>query len=1042
MPCYVAQEKTQAFEEPKALKMTTQTFLQQLVAVEDGEAFNAAWDAFFLDPVRVVELSPLVTKEIAAAVLQAGVNWNGSGWTTSRASKQLFSLVNVALVSGDIGQYRNSFLFALALLWEVEVPTLELGDKASESAFALAQFFAEACSEEAEMHGEDQAQATQKKQENATEEDKPAEAPMEWDEVLLPLPAELQKIWTEVAAGTRKLPLSSLLDELPRFEGLPAKPAENNFRQQGKSQQDRLLRSYQQSLLHLLRIMVTAYSAQTVQDSNVRFRMGWQLISELYHRIHNDRKEASIPGSTPVQTSLLFGREDLATMSLAARVNMYKGWRPVQGKSYRFRVTGNVTKFKVKSYNVLSPPGFQFRGFKGKGFRRPFQIGSGRGYPSSSPQGKGVKTTQFRAKAAIHFLSSQAKTAIEVVGSTCPRRSFVKHCLWSGPGLARANIVSFSMLPVPRPDFNCQDLDSRIFGNWSLPKGTFSGDKIFNSLVCAEQEGRGGEKHRLIADCRVLNKFLNPQKFRLDHWKDIYPFLEKGMWGCKIDLQHAYFHMHNHPKLLPYMRINLGEEIFQFNSAVFGLNILPQKFMALMKVPLKTWRQRGLIIFVYLDDILILGKTKGQAKKSVDIVLQTLQEAGLTINPKKSTPCPTQILEHLGFTINFGDGTILVPQEKLKKIRKEMGKIITHQKLSPRKVAAILGSVRSFLTAMPFLRAFMTHTLNFVNQFSPQGWDKQQLVPPLLKEEVQKLKVLMHTWLGRKMGDKCIIKDLHSDSSTFAWGGLRPDWGHYPGFLERKFHSPYKFKGVGRSSPHHKKFFQAGGQGQHPCGQHSCLFIFAQGGGGRKEGLNQIMQDLWTWCMEHKIQVHTTLTTSEKAIADQVSRPKMDHGDYSLDDKVFQQIMEEFSPWTGKEEIIWDTFASPGNRKTKFFISRFPHWEAGLVNALHCSLDQVNFCYSNPPWNLITRWLLRLKKNPHIKCLMVTPWWVSTVWWPLLVKLRVPKSPVLVIRPRSGLFTNCMGQQMAPTRWPLICTLLSGDCWNSKKFRLKPSKTI
>ena len=31
-------------------------------------------------------------------------------------------------------------------------------------------------------------------------------------------------------------------------------------------------------------------------------------------------------------------------------------------------------------------------------------------------------------------------------------------------------------------------------------------------------------KHRLISDCRVLNKFLTPKTFRLDHWKDTFPF--------------------------------------------------------------------------------------------------------------------------------------------------------------------------------------------------------------------------------------------------------------------------------------------------------------------------------------------------------------------------------------------------------------------------------------------------------------------------------------------------------------------------------------
>ena len=77
----------------------------------------------------------------AAALLKEGANWTGLGWNTGRASKRLHDLVGVPLVSADFNQYKYSFLYALAMLWSIEVPTMELSDRASEAAFALVSLF-------------------------------------------------------------------------------------------------------------------------------------------------------------------------------------------------------------------------------------------------------------------------------------------------------------------------------------------------------------------------------------------------------------------------------------------------------------------------------------------------------------------------------------------------------------------------------------------------------------------------------------------------------------------------------------------------------------------------------------------------------------------------------------------------------------------------------------------------------------------------------------------------------------------------------------
>ena len=82
-------------------------------------------------------------------------------------------------------------------------------------------------------------------------------------------------------------------------------------------------------------------------------------------------------------------------------------------------------------------------------------------------------------------------------------------------------------------------------------------------------------------------------------------------------------------------------------------------------------------------------------------------------------------------------------------------------------------------------------------------------------------------------------------------------------------------------------------------------------------------------------------------------------------------------------------------------------------------------------------WLSRLRENPHVVCMTVTPLWASTVWLSLLVKLQKPHTKALVIPTFQGMFENCWGQDMPAPRWPLLCTMLSQKAYKSNRCHLQ-----
>jgi hypothetical protein len=559
-------------------------------------------------------------------------------------------------------------------------------------------------------------------------------------------------------------------------------------------------------------------------------------------------------------------------------------------------------------------------------------------------------------------------------------------------------------------------------------------------FVIRKAEPQGGEKLRLISDCREINKGLEAPHFKLDHWKEIFPHLQKGMWATKVDLKNAYFHLELSSAIKPFIRMKIGERNFQMEGACFGLSSLPYWWMQLMNVLLKKWRKQGMQVFIYLDDILLIAKSKNLAEKQTGILLQDLVSSGLTINFKKSKTSPSQLVDHLGFQMNLAQGNLQVPQAKLKSIRKELGKFITQTTMNCRKAAAILGQVRSFLTALPCLRAFTDHLVRFVDQSVHQGWDKKLPIPPIVKDQVQEIGVLLRSWEGRSFNSQCSVRKIHSDSSDLGWGAIDLSSGAQ---LQEFWRSE---KGLHINIKELKAAIAAVQSLARP-GENVFLSIdnqvaysYLRKEGGRLPKFNSLMRPFLNWCHSQKIKITPNWVRSEEMLADGLSRWGFDRGVYTLNLTIFQEMLKIFSD--AKFSPTVDMFASPGNKKFPQFVSRWPHHQAVAVNALECPLQQFRDVYANPPWSLILQWLMRLKSNPHLICLTVIPQWVGTVWWPLLTRLRIRNTPVVLIEPREGLFQNCLGEDMPPTRWPLLCLLLSGKAYRENKFHLKISHYI
>ena len=113
--------------------------LQSLIIVDEQARVNA-WTEFLFN-IDQVKLLGCPASVLTKQVLAAGAEWPDTGWNTSSASKRVWSLTGIALVSAQLSDYLHSWLFALALHWDLDVPEISLAPGAAGVAFALSALF-------------------------------------------------------------------------------------------------------------------------------------------------------------------------------------------------------------------------------------------------------------------------------------------------------------------------------------------------------------------------------------------------------------------------------------------------------------------------------------------------------------------------------------------------------------------------------------------------------------------------------------------------------------------------------------------------------------------------------------------------------------------------------------------------------------------------------------------------------------------------------------------------------------------------------------
>jgi hypothetical protein len=214
---------------------------------------------------------------------------------------------------------------------------------------------------------------------------------------------------------------------------------------------------------------------------------------------------------------------------------------------------------------------------------------------------------------------------------------------------------------------------------------------------------------RFCVDYRKLNNVTKKDAYPLPRIDDNLDALSGAQWFSTLDLISGYWQVKMAPEDKAKTAFSVGRGgLYQFLTMPFGLCNAPATFQRLMEKVLMGLQWE--IAVLYLDDIIVFGRTVPEHLSRLEQVFDRLRKAGLKLKPSKCAILKRKV-EFLGHVVS-AQGVEVDPAKT--------------QKVAEWPTPASLTEVRSFIGLCAYYRRFI---LGFSDVCKPLYYLTEKGVP-------------------------------------------------------------------------------------------------------------------------------------------------------------------------------------------------------------------------------------------------------------------------------------------------------------------------
>lgn len=546
------------------------------------------------------------------------------------------------------------------------------------------------------------------------------------------------------------------------------------------------------------------------------------------------------------------------------------------------------------------------------------------------------------------------------------------------------------------------------------------------------REKPNGES-RFILNLKNLNKYIVPTHFKLEDYRTAKNLITQNCFMASIDLKDAYFLLPIHSTHTKYLRFVVQDFLYEFTCLPFGLCSAPYLFTKIFKPIISHLRSLGYLSTIYLDDILLFGRTQDECSKNVQFTSSLLEQLGFIINSTKSNLSPCQNIKFLGFLFNSEKMTMKLPDKKSSNILKQINSIKNKKRVKIRQFARLIGSLVAACPAVPYgwlytKKLERQKTLALIK--SKGNFNKIMNISVNLQEDfIWWIKNLEHAEIS--LTTPKYELEIFSDASLTGWG-VACNNESANGFWDKDQLSLHINNLELLAAWYGLKIFAKLKQNCHillRIDNITAVSLINKMGSSRYTNLNNVSRLIWQWCEAKQILIFASyIRSKENLIADFNSRVKNVNTEYSLNTTHFNNIVKLY----GKPDL--DLFASRQNTKCKMFASWKKDPDAFFIDAFTRSWENFQF-YAFPPFSLLSKVLCKIEHD-KAEGIVVFPLWKTQPWFPKLNRLRI--SDIYIMKPNYYLLLSPSSDPH-----PLWKQLTLGACKLSGKLsRNKTLKTL